>query len=170
MLPDGPAARVQQEVAALVDAQAIDAREGHHDLGRVGAGGDEEVVLELTIAPVVLDVDAFVDARRADALEALDVAAPGGGVRAAVVVGEARQRAGAAHVARGASVDEGQTNFSAGAGGVAVREREARAAAVDRHFVLVAPSGEADAVVELSVVPLEGEREACEQIARRPMC
>ena len=51
VLADGARADLEEEIARGVQRDAVDALERHRNLARVGAGRDEEVVLELAVAP-----------------------------------------------------------------------------------------------------------------------
>ncbi len=61
VLADVSARSVQHETTFGVDLQLVRAPEAEHDLVRVRAGRDDEVVLELTLVPVVDEVDTRID-------------------------------------------------------------------------------------------------------------
>ena len=67
---------VHEQVAAAVHLDALGAVEADADRRRIGAGRDEEVVLEALLVAVELEVDAVVDAGLADAGELLDADVP----------------------------------------------------------------------------------------------
>ena len=68
--------RRDQEIALLVEPQAVGTVEGQRHHARVRAGSHDEVVLELTLAAIEDEADPGVDVAVADAGEGRHVAAP----------------------------------------------------------------------------------------------
>ena len=141
----------------------VDAVERQHDLARVGAGGDEEVVFELAAASVVLEIDARVDAGGPHAAERRDVGRPGAGIVAAIVVRPAREGLRSGHGSSRLAAKEADPDLAGRR--AALGQREPRAGGAERNLVALAAGCEPDPAIELAVVPLEGEGQAGEQVA-----
>lgn len=82
----------EDEIAGGVEIDALGTFEGEADLGGIGAGSDDKVELELSLATVIDEIDTRIDVAVADFRVGRDVRPPLRWIVAEEVVDRARQR------------------------------------------------------------------------------